>query len=149
MFFTRWTPRQSPMWNQINDLQSEMNRLFDRWGERGRNFLGLVGYPAVNLWEEPDALHLEAELPGMDLKDLEIFVTGHNQLTIKGERKAPEVDKGVQHRQERGFGTFVRALTLPVPVDENQIDARFENGVLKLRMPKHEGAKPRKIEIKS
>jgi len=149
MFFTRWTPLNNPVWNQLHDLQGEVNRLFDRWGDQGRHFLGLAGFPALNVWEDDDALFLEAELPGMELNDVEIYVTGHNQLTIKGERKPPVVAQGVQHRQERGFGSFVRAVTLPTAVDENQIEARFENGVLKLRMPKHEAAKPRKIEIKA
>jgi HSP20 family protein len=147
MFWSRWTPFHSPVWQQLQDLQGEVNRLFDQWGDRGRQFPGTATFPPVNVWEDADALYLEAELPGMELNDLEIFVTGHNQLTIKGERKPPVFEKYVQHRQERGYGTFVRALTLPVAVDENQVDARFENGVLKLRMPKHEAAKPRKIAI--
>jgi HSP20 family protein len=149
MFWSRWTPFSNPVWGQLHDLQGEVNRLFDQWGDRGRQFLGLTAFPAINVWEDNDALYAETELPGMDLNDVEIYVTGHNQLTLKGERKPPVVAKGVQHRQERGFGTFVRAITLPSPVDENQIEARFENGVLKLRMPKHEAAKPRKIEIKA
>jgi len=149
MFWSRMTPFRNPVWNQLNDLQGEVNRLFDQWGDRGRNLLGLVHLPALNVWEDDDALFLEAELPGMELSDVEIYVTGHTQLTLKGERKPPVVDKGVQHRQERSFGSFVRAITLPTAVDEDHIEARFENGVLKLRMPKHEAAKPRKIEIKA
>jgi HSP20 family protein len=138
----------NPVWTQLSELQGEMNRLFEQWGDRGRQFMGVAAFPALNVWEDGESLYLEAELPGMELNDLEIFVTGHNQLTLKGERKPPVFDKAVQHRQERGFGTFIRSVTLPSPVDENQIDARFENGVLRLRMPKHEVAKPRKIEIK-
>jgi HSP20 family protein len=137
------------VWNQLGELQGEMNRLFEQWGDRGRQFLGVATFPPLNVWEDHDALFLECELPGMEMNDLEIFVTGHNQLTLKGERKPPTFDKAVQHRQERGYGTFVRSVALPSPVDENQIEARFENGVLKLRMPKHETAKPRKIEIKA
>ena len=147
MFWSRLPGNGHAVWGQLHDLQHEMNRLFDRWGDRGRQFLGL--FPAINLWEADDALFVEAELPGMELKDLEIFVTGRNQLTLKGTRQAPVVEKGVQHRQERGFGTFTRTVTLPVPVDEANVEARLEHGVLKIRLPKHEGARPRKIEIKS
>ena len=111
--------------------------------------LGLAGYPALNLWEDEDALTLETELPGLEMKDVEIYVTGQNQLTIKGERKSLVVEKGTLQRQERGFGTFVRSLTLPAPVDETKVEAHLDNGVLRLRMPKHEAAKPRKIEIKA
>jgi HSP20 family protein len=149
MFWSRWATVNSPVWNQLQDLQGEVNRLFDAWGDRGHRFLGTPSFPAFNVWENDNDLYVESELPGMELDDLEIYVTGHNQLTIKGERKPPQLGKGVYHRQERGFGTFVRTLTLPVPVDENKIDARFENGVLKLHMPKHEAAKPRKIEVKA
>jgi len=144
MFLSRLT--MNPVWHSLNEMQHEMNRVFDRWGNHA---FGLVESPAINLWEEADALCLEAELPGLELQDLEIFVTGQTQFTLKGERKQPTVAKGVQHRQERGFGKFTRTLTLPFPVDENNIEARFENGVLKVRMPKHESAKPRKINIKS
>jgi len=143
MFFTRWT--MNPVWRTLDEMQHEVNRVFDRWGQHP---FGIGEFPAINLWEDTDALRLEVELPGMELKDLEIFVTGNNQFTIKGERKPPTVEKGVQHRQERGFGKFTRTLTLPFPVDENAVEARFENGVFKVRMPKHEAAKPRKIAIK-
>jgi HSP20 family protein len=144
MFFTRWT--MNPVWRSLNEMQHEVNRVFDRWGHHP---FGIGEFPAINLWEDEDALHLEAELPGLQLEELELFVTGHNQFTLKGERKAPAVEKATQHRQERGFGKFTRMLTLPYAVDENAIEARFENGVLKVRMPKHEAAKPRKIEIKA
>ena len=144
MFFSRWT--MNPLWRSLHEMQHEVNRVFDRWGHHP---FGIGEFPALNLWEDQDALHVEAELPGLELADLEIFVTGHNQLTIKGERKAPTAEKAVAHRQERTFGKFTRTLTLPYAVDENAVDARFENGVLKVRLPKHEAAKPRKIAIKA
>ena len=144
MFFTRWT--MNPVWRSLNEMQHEVNRVFDRWGHHP---FGIGEFPAINLWEADDALHLEAELPGLELNDLEIFVTGRIQLTIKGERKAPATPKAIQHRQERGFGKFTRTLTLPFAVDENAVEARFENGVLNVRLPKHEAAKPRRIEIKA
>lgn len=143
MFFSRLT--MNPVWRSLHDMQHEFNRVFDRTGLPP---FGAVEFPALNVWEADEALHVEAELPGLELSDLEIFVTGRNQLTIKGERKAPVLEKAVAHRQERGFGKFERTLTLPYPVNEEAVEARFENGVLKIRLPKHESAKPRKIEIK-
>jgi len=148
MFWSRWATLNNPVWNQLHDLQGEVNRLVDQWGDRGKHFFGFAAFPALNLAEDDDALYLQSEIPGLEMKDLEIYVTGHNQLTLKGERKPPVFEKAVQHRQERGFGSFVRTVTLPAAVDENNIEARFENGVLNIRMPKHETAKPRKIEIK-
>ena len=144
MFFTRLNPN-NPIWRSLNDVQHEVNRIFDRWGHHP---FGLGEFPLVNLREEEDALHLEAELPGLALDDLEIFVTGSTQLTLKGERKPPALGKAIAHRQERGYGKFTRTLTLPYAVNDGAIDARFENGVLKIHMPKHEAAKPRKIAIK-
>jgi HSP20 family protein len=145
MFSTRWQTF-SPAWSPLEQLQNEVNRLFSRWGDDGRR--GNAVFPAVNIREEAEGLVVEAELPGLDMKDLEIYVTGTDQLTIKGERKANAPAKAVPYRQEREFGSFVRVLTLPVPVDANKVEARLENGILQLRLPKHEAAKPRKIAVK-
>jgi HSP20 family protein len=138
------------MWGQMSQLQREMNRLFDRWGDNGAAEWSRASvYPALNIWENAEALHLEAELPGLDLKDLEIYVTGGNQLTIKGQRKPVVPEKGVWHRQERGYGTFLRTVTLPFMVNSDKVEARLENGVLQINLAKHESAKPRKIPIKA
>jgi HSP20 family protein len=141
----RLTRFANPLWNQLQQFQTDLNRLFDRWDE------GLVApaFPAVNVWEDGEQLHIEAELPGLELKDLEIFVTGGNQLTLKGQRRPVVVDKGVWHRQERGHGNFVRVLTLPYPVDPDKVTARLENGVLTLQLTKHESARPRKIPVRA
>jgi HSP20 family protein len=134
----------NPVWNQMQQFQNEMNRLFDRW-----NGGTPAGFPAVNVWEDGEHVRVEAELPGLDLKDLEIYVTGGDQLTVKGERKPNVPGKGVWHRQERGFGTFTRTLTLPFPVDPDKVDARLENGVLRIELAKHASARPRKIQVKA
>jgi HSP20 family protein len=134
-----------PWWNQLQSLQGELNRLFDRWTGQGVE----AAFPPLNAWEENDQLCVEAELPGLDLKNLEIYVSGGNQLTIKGERKPAKPDKGVWHRQERQFGTFSRSLELPYAVDPDKVEARLENGVLLVKLAKHESAKPRKIPVKA
>jgi HSP20 family protein len=138
----------NPVWNPLQQFQEEMNRLFDRWGN-GNVFGGAAGFPALNVWEDGEAVHVEAELPGLDLKDVEIYVSGGNQLTLKGERKSNLPEKGVWHRQERVFGSFSRSLTLPFPVDADKVDARLENGVLHIQLTKHESARPRKIPVKA
>ena len=144
MLWTRFNPFGASAWDRMQRMQNEMNRLFDRWGDEG-----LATFPAINVREEDEALNVEAELPGMNLEDLEIFVTGNTQLTIKGERKPFATNKGTQHRQERAFGKFVRTLTLPFPVDDSKVEAHLENGVLKIHLPKHEAARPRKITVKA
>jgi HSP20 family protein len=136
------------MWKEMNRLQREMNRLFSfNYGSDG--WPSLAGsFPALNIWQDEGTVYAEAELPGMELNDLEIFVTGGNQLTIKGERKQPKLEKGTWHRQERGFGSFARVVNLPVDVNPDRVEAKLVNGVLAIRMPKSEAAKPRKIVVK-
>ncbi|MBV9122751.1 MAG: Hsp20/alpha crystallin family protein [Planctomycetes bacterium] len=149
MRLSRWQ-NFPPVWNQLQQLQEEMNHLFERWGDNRGQQAGLApSYPAVNVLEDPESVYVEAEMPGLDLKDLEIYVTGHNQLTIKGERKPSTPEKGIWHRQERGYGSFVRTLTLPYDVNRDKVEARFEHGVLLLKLAKHEAAKPRKITVKA
>ncbi len=138
----------NPVWNQLQQFQEEMNRLFHRWNV-GDSFAGPATFPPLNVWEDGEEVHVEAELPGLDLKDLEIYVSGGNQLTVKGERKPLVPGKGVWHRQERAFGAFTRTLTLPFPVDADKVDARLENGVLHVQLTKHESARPRKIPVKA
>ena len=144
---TRWQSF-NPVWNQLNHVQEEMNRLFDRWNN-GSSVAGPSCFPALNVWEDGEEVFVEAELPGLNLKDLEIYVTGGNQLIVKGERKPCLPEKGVWHRQERAFGAFQRSLTLPFAVDADKVEARLENGVLRLKLTKHESAKPRKIPVKA
>jgi HSP20 family protein len=148
MLATRWQPFTS-LWGDFGRLHDEMSRLFDAYRfERGWPSLA-VAYPALNVWEDSDNIYVEAELPGLSHDDLEIYVTGGNQLTIKGERKLPQADPGVWHRQERGFGNFVRVLTLPSSVDPDRVEATFVNGVMTITMPKAEAHKPRRITVKA
>lgn len=147
MLATRWQP-VNEVWSEMNRLHQEMSRLFDRAGVGAGPRRVAAAYPALNLWEDEDNLYSEAELPGLALEDLEIYVTGGNQLAIKGKRNPPKVEKGTWHRRERGYGQFARALTLPQDVDAEKVEAEFRGGVLCIKMPKREEAKPRRIEVK-
>jgi HSP20 family protein len=142
MLVTRWRPFG---WNQLNQFQNEVNNLFERlsWPTLAQT------YPPVNVWADDDHVYAEAELPGMQLDHLEVYVAEGNQLTIQGERQPVAPEKGVWHRQERGFGKFSRVLTLPVPVDADKVEARFDQGVLRVTMPKSEAARPRRITVKA
>lgn len=113
------------------------------WGESPSGV-----FPALNLWEDGDNLVVEAELPGLRLSDIEVLVIG-NELTIKGERKAEKREEVSYHRQERGTGVFNRLVRLPVMIDAGKVEASFKDGVLTVRLPKAEAAKPRRIEVKS
>jgi len=143
MLATRWEP-----FVHMNRLRNEVDQLFDRWSEDRLLPYARGAFPPLNLWENDDNLYVEAELPGFELRDLEIFVTGGNQLTIKGERKAPELEGGTWHRRERGFGHFNRSIELPGYVDSDNVSAQFKNGVLTITLPKREEVKPRRIEVK-
>jgi HSP20 family protein len=149
MLATRWEPFTT-LWKELNRFQAEMDRLFESFGLGDGGWPRLAAaYPAVNVWEDGEHVYVEAELPGMELNDLEIYVTGGNLLTIKGERKQPQIEKGVWHRQERGFGAFARTLELPVEVDADKVEARLCHGVLTITLPKVEAAKPRRIAVKA
>lgn len=144
MLNTRWLPA-----NELSLLRNEMDRLFGRYTSGNGNGRGSAAYPALNIWEDNDNLMIEAELAGFAMDDLEMFVTGGNQLSVKGERKPPEVSEGTWHRRERGFGSFSRVVELPHPVNADKVIAELENGVLRMTLPKAEESKPRRIEVKS
>jgi HSP20 family protein len=132
----------------MHQLQNEMNRLFDRFGSSNGTRDGAVSHPALNVWGDKDQLYVEAELPGMELDDLEIYVNGDRQLSIKGKREAPSVEKGTWHRNERNYGEFSRTLELPHEVDPNKVQAEFKHGVLCVTLPRREETRPRRIEVK-
>ena len=103
--------------------------------------------PAVNIWESDHCYFLEAEIPGVKMEDLDISVLG-KELTIRGDRKAEELpEKAAFHRRERGIGSFARVVQLPSEINAEAVEAMLKNGVLTLRLPKIEAAKPRKIAV--
>jgi HSP20 family protein len=128
------------LFQEVNRIQEEFQRIF---GDR------TPSGPAVNVWSDDNTFFAEADLPDLNLDHLEVFVTDGNQLTIKGERKAPEVSGAVWVRQERPFGQFTRVVTLPSLVDADKVEAKYVNGVLRITLPKSEAAKPRKINVKA
>jgi HSP20 family protein len=135
------------LWSEMGRVNQELNRLFGRYQPAGRTFPPQG--PAVNLWEDEHNVYAEADLPGMNAEKLEIYVTEGNLLTIQGER-LPEAPKGaVWHRQERGFGQFTRQITLPALVDADKVEAKYEQGVLRLTLAKSEAAKPKKIVVQT
>ena len=148
MLATRWSP-WSDLQSELGRLQNEMNSLFGRYGRSNGESLTERSYPALNVWEDDEHLLVEAELPGMEIGDLEIYVNGGNQLSIKGERKLPSSEQGTWHRRERGYGKFARVIELPHPVDSDKVQGSFNHGVLTIQLPKQETSKPRKIEVKA
>lgn len=130
-------------------LHDEMNRLFESFFEDAPSLRGYGGgYPGINLWEDGDHAYVEAELPGLGMEDLEIYVTG-NELTISGERRIAAPEGASDQRRERASGRFTRTLTLPWEIDADRVEAALRDGVLTVTLPKCESCKPRKVEVKA
>lgn len=110
---------------------------------------GYGAYPPINIFDDHEGMALVAELPGIDPASLDISAQG-NTLTLKGERKREQADgaRGY-HRRERTFGEFSRSIQLPEYLDMSKAAANYENGMLTLRIPKAEAAKPRQISVRS
>lgn len=135
----------------LGQLRDEVDRLFNEFvGGLSQfpapSFVGRRGFPALNIWESPEAVHVEAELPGVDAKDLEINVVG-KELTLKGQRVAEAKEGETYHRRERAIGAFTRLVKLPVEVNPDAVHATLRGGVLEVTLPKAEVAKPRKISV--
>jgi HSP20 family protein len=146
MAIVRWNPARDLM-----QMREEMDRLFSQFLRRGDGEEATWGQgmwaPAVDIYETEDAFMLKAELPGFSKDDVQIEVQ-ENRLIIRGERKREEeVKEENYHRLERAYGRFERAFWLPTTVDTEKIQASFKDGVLELRLPKSEAAKPKQIAI--
>lgn len=141
--------------DSIWDFMSEIERAFDEaWrsptaSPEGRES-GLANFaPAVDLHETPDFYLISVDLPGVSEKDIKIDVT-EGRLTISGERNREEQkSEGMFRRFERSYGRFERAFQMPQNADTDKIQARFENGVLEVMVPKSEVAKPRSVKIET
>lgn len=151
MFYPRMfsVPRwgsSSPL-DELSQMRRQMDRILDTMLNRPAAQVGAGVYPAINLTEDDGFYYLRAELPGVKAKDLDIQATGRN-LTIMGERKLDvEESQAKYHRREREGGRFSRALALPKEIDSDRVEARLLNGILTLKVPKAESAKPRRIAI--
>ena len=135
----------------FHQLRHEMDRLAsDFFGPAGAVSLRRPAtareFPAVNVWEAGDALYAEAEVPGLKGEDLDISVVDYD-LTVRGVRRPATAEGTTYHRQERGTGEFTRVLRLPVEVDATKVEATLTDGVLLVKLPKAESAKPKKIKV--
>lgn len=131
-------------------LREAMDRLFEDSFIRPTTWSGLptgqIAVP-VDLWETPEAYHLRADLPGLTAEDIDINVTA-DTVSISGDVKGQaDVSSEGWLRQERRFGKFQRAFSLPTQLESNKVEATFDNGVLTLVMPKAEAVRPKQIKI--
>lgn len=141
MYHFELKPFRSSQWNPTLEWEKEVEKIFDAFSKSN-------GWsPATEIIDEEKAFILSMDIPGIRKEDLDIEVK-ENKLYVSGERKQQERDEksGVM-RSEKRYGKFSRAFTLPQNVNADLIEARFENGVLEIALPKEEKAQPRKITI--
>jgi HSP20 family protein len=146
MALARWDPIQD-----VLSMREQMNRLLNEaFGRRGGEEGGWTAgawTPPVEIYETNEALVVRVELPGVAKEDVHVELHEHT-LTLRGERKPdPQVKEGQYYRQERVYGPFQRTFMLPTQVDMGKVQATYRDGLLELKLPKHEAAKPKRITI--
>jgi len=147
---TRWDP-----FRELEELQERLGSFFGtrvplikNGGDESETFSSTIWAPRVNISEDDKEYVVEAELPGVKKEEVKVTIE-NGVLSISGERKAEKEEKGKKyHRVERSYGSFVRSFTLPDTSSAEKINADFKDGILKIRVPKSEKAKPRAIEVK-
>jgi HSP20 family protein len=146
MAITRWDP-----FRDLSILQERMNRVFEDAAVRGwkndEPSATTSWSPAVDIYETDSEIMVQAELPGVDRKDIALQLE-NNVLTLKGDRRfEKETNQDNYHRIERSYGGFSRAFTIPTIVDEEKIRADYRDGILKIALPKKEQVKAKQIKI--
>lgn len=142
----RWNP-----FGEMARMRNEIDRLFEDAfnapvGKWERN--AVWGFP-LDVTENDATFTVKAAVPGMNPDDLDITLSD-NVLTIKGETRSEKTREDEKvHLQERRFGSFMRSISLPTPVEPDNVAATYENGVLTLNIPKAEAVKPKRIAIKA
>lgn len=137
---------------EIVNLHKNFNNLMDRFFDESllpfpRVFSEDTWYPSVDISEGKKDIIVKAEIPGVEQKDIEVYLAGR-MLTIKGEKKHKKEESDEQyHRVESSFGYYKRSIELPADVDESKMEARYKNGVLKIRLKKAQEAETKKIRI--
>ena len=139
----RWEP-----FRDLAQVQTEMSRLVNGLFENGER-MPRTFIPALDVWETANDVVYAFDLPGLAEDEISIEVAD-DTLTVTGERRRETQEQGDRFfRHERRYGGFSRAVGLPAGVDDSKIVASYESGVLEVRVPKPEEAKPRKIQLGS
>ena len=142
----RWDP-----YRELATMRNWMDRMMSDsffnapalWERNGEQSL------ALDVAEDGENFVVKASLPGMQPEDIDVSIT-NNVLTIKGEMKEDqEIKQEDYHLRERRFGSFMRSVTLPTPVEADKVGATYENGVLTLHIPKSEAVKPKRIAVQN
>lgn len=151
---TRWEPMMT-RWNpfkELEDMEKRLSSYFGRPGistESGKEAMTVAEWsPRVDITEDDKEYVIKADLPEVKKEDIKLTVQD-NVMSISGERKYEKEEKGKKyHRVERAYGSFMRSFTLPEDADGSKVNAEYKDGVLNVRLPKSEKAKPKSIEVK-
>ncbi|HET6204642.1 MAG TPA: Hsp20/alpha crystallin family protein [Planctomycetota bacterium] len=147
MSLIRWDP-----FRELEDVNERLNRMFGRpipHREGAKETLAIPDWtPTLDIVETPEEYTIQVELPGIPKESVKIAVE-ERLLRIEGERRQDREEKGKKfHRMERAYGSFLRTFALPDNVDETQVRADFKDGILTVRLPKTQKAKPKTVEVK-
>ncbi|HEY9700745.1 MAG TPA: Hsp20/alpha crystallin family protein [Trichocoleus sp.] len=142
MALIHWQPFQ-----EIEGLQRDMNRLFDRFITTDGDRIHTAFAPKVEMQETSDAIHLKVEIPGIDVKDIDVQVSAE-AVSISGERKeeTKTEDRGMI-RTEFRYGQFQRVIPLPARIENTNVQADYKNGVLQLTLPKASAEKNKVVKV--
>jgi HSP20 family protein len=150
MEIQRWNQPGQSGWSaldRLSSLRDELDSLFGDpfgLGRASRSFNSWA--PCVDLYEQADGFTVRVELPGMKKEDIEVSVHD-GMLSVSGERKSQEHKEAEPYRSERFFGKFTRSVSIPAPVQVDQIKAVYKDGILTVTLPKAEEARPRQIQV--
>lgn len=147
MSIVRWDP-----FRELEDMSDRLNRVFGRSNlastKSNEALFSFDWTPSVDIAETAEAFEIRAELPDVKKEDVKVSVED-GELRISGERKQEKEEKGKKfHRVERSYGSFMRSFTLPENVDDSKLTAEYKDGLLNVRLPKTERAKPKAIAVK-
>ena len=142
MALVRWDP-----FREIDEIQREMNRLFDRLMARPTETETFAFVPAVEMHDDPETITLRLELPGLNPQDLDIQATAE-AVSISGERRFDKrsEDRGVT-RSEFRYGRFQRVIPLPNRIKHDQVKAEYKDGILTLTLPKADSEKAQVVKV--
>ena len=148
MNLARWDP-----FRELEEMSDRLNRVFGRPANRpensGREIMTVAEWsPTVDISETDKEYLIKCELPEVKKEDVKVTVED-GVLMIQGERRREHEERGRKfHRVERSYGSFMRSFAVPDGIDEAKVSAEFKDGMLNLRLPKSERAKPKAIEVK-
>jgi HSP20 family protein len=138
----------SSPFDTLLNLQRNIDRLFNTSPALDMGLSGRGAFPPVNVFSEKDGYVVRMEAPGLQLDQL--WMESHGRtLMLKGERALKTPEGGSFHRRERKSGSFARSLQMPADSDMERVEAAYQHGMLTIRIPKREEAKPRQNSVKA